>query len=152
MGRPAMSVSVTAKHLTESEKNIKIETEENLKGSTDKLIPPDDLSTPQKDIFRYIVDCLKESGILGNLDVFVLTECSICIDRMREIEKQINENPKMMTSNVLLNAKEKYTKNFFRCCNELCLSPQARAKMANINVQAHQNGENPLLKLLMEDD
>ena len=39
-------------------------------------------------------------------------------------------------------------KDFFRCCNELGLSPQSRAKLANINVQAAQQEEDPLLTLL----
>lgn len=151
MARPAMSASVTSKHLTETEKRIKTETEKNLKGASDKLKPPSYLTAPQKEIFCYIVEYLKESGILGNLDVYVLTECSICIDRMQEIERRINKNPDYMTSPSLLAAKDKYTKSFFRCCNELCLSPQARAKMANINIQS-QKEENPLIKALMEDD
>ena len=151
MARPAMSAAVTSKHLTDDEKRIKTETENNLKGTADKLKPPAYLTAPQKKIFRYIVDYLKESGILGNLDVYVLTECSICIDRMQEIERRINTNPDYMTSPPLLAANEKYTKNFFRCCNERCLSPQARAKMANINVQS-QKEDNPLIKALMDDD
>ena len=47
-------------------------------------------------------------------------------------------------------SKEKYTKDFFRCCNELCLSPQSRAKLANLNVQAQE--EDPLMKALMLND
>ncbi len=146
-----MSASVTSKHLTEAEKRIKTDTEKNLRGAADKLKAPSYLTAPQKKIFRNIVDNLKESGILGNLDIFVLTECSVCIDRMQEIEKRINTHPEQMTSSALLAAKEKYTKSFFRCCNELCLSPQSRAKMANINVQA-QKEENPLFRALMDDD
>lgn len=151
MARPAMSANVTSKHLTDDEKRIRTETEDNLKGTADKLKPPSYLTAPQKKIYKYIVSNLKASGILGNLDVYVLTECSICIDRMQEIEKRINTSPESMTSPALLAAKDKYTKTFFRCCNELCLSPQARAKMANINVQS-QKEDNPLIKALMEDD
>lgn len=151
MARPAMSANVTSKHLTEDEKRIRTETENNLKGAADKLKPPSYLTAPQKKIYKYIVSNLKAIGILGNLDVYVLTECSICIDRMQEIEKRINASPESMTSPTLLAAKDKYTKTFFRCCNELCLSPQARAKMANINVQS-QKEDNPLIKALMEDD
>ena len=49
-----------------------------------------------------------------------------------------------------MSAKDKYTKSFFRCCNELCLSPQSRAKMANINLQGKE--DSPLIKLLNDDD
>ncbi|MDE7105306.1 MAG: P27 family phage terminase small subunit, partial [Ruminococcus sp.] len=121
MARPAMSAKVTAKHLTNDEKSIKIETENKLKGSSDKLKPPLHLTAPQKKIFKFIVKNLESSGILGNLDVYVLTECSICIDRMQTIERQINENPKLLFDSALIATKDRYAKNFQRYCNELCL-------------------------------
>ena len=51
----------------------------------------------------------------------------------------------------LVRLKETYTKAFFRYCNELSLSPQSRAKLANINAQAAAE-ENPLLKVLSDDE
>ena len=53
-----------------------------------------------------------------------------------------------ITDRELMNAKDKYTKDLYRTCNELSLSPQSRAKLANINVQANQQEEDPLLNLL----
>ena len=102
----------------------------------------------RKKIFKYIVKNLGASGILGNLDIYVLTECSICIDRMQTIEKNLNEKDSL--DPVLIGMKEKYTKAFFRYCNELCLSPQSRAKLANMNLSEKE--ENPLLIILNDDD
>ena len=48
--------------------------------------------------------------------------------------------------------KDKYTKDLYRCCNELCLSPQARAKIGSLAVQAAKQREDPLLKALRDDD
>lgn len=146
MARPAMSASVTAKHLTNEEKNIRLETETRLKGSADKLKPSKHLTTSQKKIFRFILSNLESSGILGNLDNYVLDECSICIDRMQTIEKQVNENPELLSDSSLMATKDRYTKAFFRYCTELCLSPQARAKIANLSLQGKE--ENPLMELL----
>ena len=72
------------------------------------------------------------------------------LDRMQEIESRINQDPELIISDKLLQVKERYTKSFFRCCNELCLSPQSRAKMGNLNLQAKE--ENPLLKVLSDDE
>ena len=55
------------------------------------------------------------------------------------------------TNPALVRTKDSYTKAFFRYCNELSLSPQSRAKLANINLQA-SNEENPLIKALMDDE
>lgn len=145
-----MSSKTTAKHLTKSEADIKSSTEEKLRGAGDKLKPPKYLTTPQKKIFKFIVKELEACEILGNLDVYVLTECCIALDRMQEIEKRINEKFEQISSTALMTAKDRYTKSFFRCCNELCLSPQSRAKMGNLNLQAKE--ENPLINVLLEDE
>ncbi len=150
MARPAMSAAVTAKHLSSAEKEAKTEVETNLRGKADKIKPPSYMTSAQKKIFRFIVHELEESQILGNLDIYVLAECSICIDRMQSIERKINSEPEQLNNSSLMSAKDKYTKSFFRCCNELCLSPQSRAKMANINLQGKE--DNPLIKLLNDDD
>lgn len=150
VARPAMSAKTTAKHLTEAEKASKLSVEEKLRGSANKLKPPKYLTTSQKKIFRFIVGELAASQILGNLDIYVLTECCIALDRMQEIERLINEHFEQIASQTLMSAKDKYTRSFFRCCNELCLSPQSRAKMGNLGLQAKE--ENPLIKALSEDD
>ena len=41
---------------------------------------------------------------------------------------------------------------FFRICNELCLSPQARAKLANINANAEAEKVDPLLSIIRGND
>ena len=52
----------------------------------------------------------------------------------------------------IMSTKEKYTKDFFRCCNELCLSPQSRAKIANISSQNNAYADDLLLRALRGDD
>ena len=137
-----------SKNLTKEEVEIRTETEKRLKGKSNKISPPDYLSKEQRKIFRNIVKELNESGILGNLDIYILSTCAISLDRIQTIENMINEKPKLISDKDLRLANDKYTKDFFRCCNELSLSPQSRAKFANINMQAQQDKEDPLLKVL----
>lgn len=148
MGRPCKNVSMQAERsLNKDEAAGRLDAENRLKGSSDQLVPPDYLTEEQAAIFNYIVSNLEASGILGNLDLYVLTECSICIDRMQDIERGMNRNG--LSAN-LVRLKDSYTKAFFRYCNELSLSPQSRAKLANINAQADSG--NPLEELLSEED
>lgn len=149
MSRPCKSAKVlTECSQTKDEIQDRINTENRLKGKGDKISPPSYLTPNQKKIFKYIVDQLKESGILGNLDVYILTTCSIALDRIQEVERLINKKDEDISLRELLRIKEVYTKDFFRCCNELSLSPQSRAKLSNINLQAKQEREDPLLKIL----
>ena len=148
MARPSKSVKTTSKNLTKEEKEKRQETEEILKGGADKITPPKHLNARQKKIFNNIVDELKSSGILGNLDVYILATCSIALDRIQEIEKMINKDSTLIRDKDLRLSKDTYTKDFFRCCNELSLSPQSRAKIGNINMQKEKEKQDPLLKLL----
>lgn len=148
MGRPAKSIEVQTRHNTKAETQARRDTEKMLRGADNKLRPPKYLSGSQKKIFRGIVTELKESGVLGNLDVYILTQCAIAIDRLQMIETMINIAPERITDKDLLSAKDKYTKDLYRCCNELCLSPQARAKIGSINIGANKEKNDPLLQIL----
>lgn len=151
MARPAKSVKVMSKNLTKEERESRLKTEKKLKGKANKIIPPSYLTENQKEIFSNIVYELEESGVLGNLDIYILSTCAISLDRIQTIEKMINEDPELMTDRDLRLANDKYTKDFFRCCNELSLSPQSRAKFANINLEAEKEKGDPLLKVLRGD-
>lgn len=148
MARPSKSVKTMSKNLTKEEIQVRLQTEDKLRGAADKISPPSHLIARQKKIFNYIVEELEASGILGNLDIYILGTCAIAIDRLQQIEKLINKNIENLYDKSLMSAKDKYTKDFFRCTNELSLSPQSRAKLGTINMQAKQQEEDPLLKLL----
>jgi hypothetical protein len=86
------------------------------------------LNERQQAVFNFIVDELKASGILSNLDVFILDTCSIAIDRLQYIESMINDNPELLMEKQIMTTKEKYTKDLYRTINELSLSPQVKSK------------------------
>lgn len=151
MGRPAKAVNTMSKHLSKAEMEERREKENSFKGKSDKIRPPTYLSASQKKIFRYIVKELEASEILGNLDIYILSTCSIAIDRLKEIETMINGDSKLLLSKELMSAKDKYTKDLYRCCSELSLSPQSRAKLANINVNTQKDKADPLLEALKND-
>lgn len=151
MARPCKSVATISKNLTKEEKAIRLMHEENLKGSSE-LLPPGYLNDRQKSLFEFIIAELENAGILCGLDTYMLETCVIAIDRLQEIETKINNNFDLIMDSKIMGAKDKYTKDLYRCCNELSLSPQARAKLANINLQAKQNSEDPLIKLLSGDN
>ena len=148
MARPTKSVNTTSKNLTKEEKKIRQETEQKLRGQDDNITPPTYLHARQKKIFNYIVEEMKASGILGNLDIYILSITSIAIDRIQEIEKKINKDSELLKDRALMATKDKYTSQFFRGCNELSLSPASRAKLGNINLQQKEKEADPLLQLL----
>jgi P27 family predicted phage terminase small subunit len=150
--RPCKSAATMSKHLTKEELQARQEQEERLKGLADKIKPPAYLSKAQKKIFKYIVHELKASGILCNLDIYILTACSIAINRLQEIESLINKDISNLYNKDLMASKDKYTKDLFRCTSELSLSPQSRAKLGNLNLQTKQDQEDPVKAALRGDD
>ena len=148
MVRPSKSVEVMSKHLTKEEIRIRSENQDIVKGNSDNIVPSQKLNENQEKLFDFIIDELKASNILSNLDRFILTKCVISIERLQYIENIINKKPQVMMNKDLMSAKDKYDKDFYRCCNELCLSPQSRAKISNINQSVKDKEEDPLLKAL----
>lgn len=153
MSRPCKPISeVAGNPETIAQAKARQESENRIKGKDDLIIAPEYLTEDQKNIFNYIVNGLRSAGILGNLDLYVLTLAAVSIDRITDIETQINEDPQLLLESKLMAAKEKYSKDFFRCCNELSLSPQARAKISIANVKAIKENRNPILDVLDDDD
>lgn len=64
----------------------------------------------------------------------------------------VNDIPEYLFDSALMGARSRYQSDMWKGCSELCLSPQARAKIGSLAAQAVKQKEDPLLKLLMDDD
>ena len=148
MGRPAKTISTNSRHNTKKDVEIRKAAEEKTRGGMDKLIPPRYLTKEQKVIYKYIVDNLKEAEILGNLDHYILAMTAVTIDSIIQFDKAMNQVEDIMEKSKLIAARNNLAKDFFRCCNELSLSPQARAKISIANIKTIKDNQNPLLEVL----
>ena len=149
MARPCKAIAVQTGAKTKEETQRREENEEAVSGGKDKInkatMP---LSPRQKKIRKAIVKELE--NILTNVDGYIVDQCCIAIDRLQEIEREINENGEKMYQKNVIAAKKQYFTEFTRLCNELSMSPQSRAKIAN--ALPAKLGESPLMKLLSDDD
>ena len=155
MARPAKSITIKTGLMTKDEINKRLEYEMKLKGESDNIRPPSFLTPKQNEFFEGIVNYLEPSGILSNLDIYILAQTAITIDRIQTCEAHINENGVVDlegNANPHIKIKNSYMKEFFRLCNELSLSPQSRAKLANMNYVAETEKTDPLLSILGGDD
>lgn len=152
MARPAKSTRVKTGTITKEEEAVRTAIEDHLRGNISKLEPPDNLTEDQKEIFEFIVEKLADAEILSALDEYVLCSTVIAISRLRQIEKMVNDIPEYLFDSALMGARSRYQSDMWKGCSELCLSPQARAKIGSLAAQAVKQKEDPLLKLLMDDD
>lgn len=149
MARPCKSAKVlTECSQTKEEIDERVQKEDLIRGKADKLKPSMELTESQLYLFNFIVNELKASEILSNLDIFLLTKAAIAIDRLHYIESIVNKNPKALFNKDIMSKKDSYDKDFYRCCNELCLSPQSRAKIANININTKNAEEDAVIKAI----
>lgn len=149
MARPSKAAAVMTGKIGKEQREKRIEEENRIKGNCDKLVPQEYLTDDQKKLFQYIMKELEESKILGNLDLFVLSKAAITIDRVQKMEQKINESENLELNNTFRSTLDMYSKEFFRCCNELCLSPQARAKIAGMKIVKQE--EDPVRKVLSDN-
>lgn len=152
MARPAKAIAAKTAKISKDETEQRLQIEDQLRGRSDKLLPPLYLTDEQVEIFNYVLEELNEAKVLGNLDLFALSQLSICVDRMQEIEKEINENKTMLLDKTLMQTRDRYSRDFIRLCNEFCMSPQSRAKLSISTVKPGQEKKKTLMELLNEDD
>lgn len=151
MARPAKSVKVKTGAISSAESDARTEIEDKLRVK-EPLVAPNELTDEQTKIFEFITNALVSADILSGLDVYAMSNFCIAIDRLRTIETMVNDNPEYMFDTALMSARAKYESTMWRGCNEFCLTPQARAKIGSLAVQAAKQKEDPLLKALMDDD
>lgn len=151
MGRPAKSVSVKSGAIAAEDAENRKKTEEAIRGEAIPPDPPEYLTDDQREIFLFICEQLKESGILGKLDVYVLESTAVAIDRIHTINALVDNEPDLLANTALQNSRAKYQSDLWRGCNELCLSPQARAKLGGLAAQQAKKEKDPLLEALNDD-
>ena len=161
MARPAKAIDTNSMKMSKEERKEREENEKQLRGSNDNIKPFSYLNKRQRAIFKDILNNLNKN-ILSNLDTYLLNQTAITIERLESLEKAINEASRITDENgktkdkldvkliaSLKSVRDMYSKDFFRCCNELSLSPQARAK---ISINAIPEKKKTLMDILNEDE
>lgn len=152
MGRPAKPVVAGTGKIGKQAKNDRENAEKSLKGNAKNVQPAYKLTTSQAKVFKAIRKVLQDAGVLGELDAYVLTATAVAFARVQEIDLIVNENERLLFDKDRLSARDKYWSAFCRGCNELGLSPQARAKLGIVAAGNKSRENDPLAKLLAGDD
>ena len=148
MARPCKAINTQSRHNTKDEIKSREDTENKLRGLADKIKPPKNLTNSQKKIFKYIVNELKDSNILSNLDIYLLEKASKTIDRLQYIENKLDEDIDNLYDKELMKRRKEFSQEFFRICNELSLSPQSRSKIGSLILNANKDKQDPILSIL----
>lgn len=138
--------------------------EQDLKGNDDKLRDiPESLDTLGAKYYLYIIDELEISGILGNLDVFIIAQTADCLSKMEQLDEILKTTPLIYDTidkmgNVIpkehpaISAKMKYLGQFRALSTQLGLSPSSRAQLADMNMDKQESKDDALLRALANND
>jgi len=163
-GRPRSSASVK-KGRSESKEQLKIreEQEKRLLGGQEKISEiPDYLDDLAKAYYKFLTTELEIGGILSNLDIPLLEQTADCLSKIRQLDMLLNEEGLIIyrkdrggqlvsVENPAVKTKMQYLNQFKQLGTQLCLSPSARAQLAGLQLQAKQDEEDPVLKILRGD-
>ena len=147
MARQARTTGSIKKHLTKAEKETRQEIE-NIITEDIPLEPPADLTEPRQAIYSFIVSTLNDSGIIKKLDLEVIKQACITIDRLHQVDQLIDTEG--LTNSKLLTAKNQLFSQFLKVADLLMMSPQSRAKLGAVNVRSKE--KDPLITLLEDMD
>lgn len=147
-GRPAKAAAVSSGKIGGKRRTARIEAEAALRGAGDALDAPEWLNGRQREVFQYVVGEMEAGGVLGNVDLFILTYFSVAVERLECIERKINASGDALCDRELMAAKSKYSDDFKTGLRELSLSPQARAKLGSMAAAQKEKDADPVLRLL----
>ena len=144
-------------HLSKSEIETRKKAENKLKCNDNKVyITPKDITPEEQLLYKSLASELKASNILSNLDIPLLKTTVNAINLMNKCRQDIAVNGLLLKKedgstyrNPSTTIFKDYNVIFNKCQEQLGLSPQARAKLAQLNIKAQEEAEDPVLKLLM---
>lgn len=152
MARPAKPAEAGTGKIGNQKKTDRKNAENKLKGNAKNVQPAYKLTKNQRKIFNSIRKILDDAGVLGELDTYVLTATAVAADRLADVDLQVNEHPGLLLDKDVTAARGKYWSDFRQGCNELGLSPQARAKLGIVAAANKAKENDPLTKLLTGGD
>ena len=161
MGRPRKPASLKAgKSETKAHLDERNQIEVEMKGKDGKVDQvPDQLDDIGKTYYTFLVEELKVSGILSNLDIPTLTQTADCLSKMQQADEYIkregiiyetfdkvgNTIPK---EHPAVSIKLKYLSQFRALSTQLGLSPSSRASLSEMKIKAKEDDEDPVLQIL----
>lgn len=146
--------------MNSEQKEANIQEEKKLSGHNDKVYTaPDNLSEDAAEYYSFIVNELEISGILGNIDIPLLSQLAETLSYLDLCNAEINEkgllvngldrngDPKLI-ENPASQVKLKYLREFKSLSNQVGLSPSSRSQLVEMNVTKQSEEEDPVLQIV----
>lgn len=136
------------------------EVEMSMKGNENLIdMVPKHLDPMAQQYYIFIVEELRASGILCNIDIPLLEQTADCLSKIRQCDDLINSlglfyeeedryGHKRVVENVAVKTKLNLLTKYTQFCTQLALSPSSRAAIASKTIEAKEQSEDPLIQIL----
>lgn len=161
MSRPRKPAALKqGKSETKAHLNAREEVEQQLKGNADLLdTVPEQLDDLGKLYYTFLIEHLRASDVLSNLDIPMLTQTADSLSKMEQADAIIakegliwykydrdgNQEPK---EHPAVGTKQKYLNQFRALSTQLGLSPSSRASLAEMNMQQELEEKDPVMQII----
>lgn len=147
-------IDLNNSHISKEERKARKEAEDRLKGNS-KISnkPSDTLSSIGKEIYKNIIQIMP-NGFLTGIDAYIVEVVAEALARMKECQEIINESGLFIEGdeNNAVKTYEKYSKIFNSYSSKLGMSPKDRAALSCLILQDQDKKEDPLLKILGDEE
>ena len=158
MPKASKPVSMMNKHLSKDEVEVLKEAEAKVKTASDKVYEiPTDIIKSEQEIYKFIVEEMRDLDLLTNLDIERIKICANAVVNIRQARVLIRkyglvyEKPDgSLQKKPAVNVLKDYESIYSKCEKELCLSPQSRMALSKMIADIQTNSEDELLKILNE--
>ena len=161
MSRQRMPASLkTGNTETKKQKEERHAVEQSMRGGDDLVYHvPQHLDELAKMYYVFLIEELKNTEILSNVDIPLLEQTADCLSKIRECDDLIKQlglfyeeedryGNKKVVENVAVKTKLNLLTKYGQFSNSLGLSPSARASLASKKIEAKANESDPLLQIL----
>ena len=134
--------------------------ERQLMGNSDNVKSvPEYLTEEEQVYYKWLVEEIEICGIITNLDKPLLEQTANCLWVMHKCDMHIRANGVLASKsdrfglieekeNPSIKIKLAYQAKYSSLCNQLGLSPAARASLAGKKIEAKEDAADPLLQVL----
>lgn len=134
--------------------------ERQLMGNSDNVKSvPEYLTEEEQVYYKWLVEEIEICGIITNLDKPLLEQTANCLWVMHKCDMHIRANGVLVSKsdrfglieekeNPSIKIKLAYQAKYASLCNQLGLSPAARASLAGKKIEAKEDAADPLLQVL----
>ena len=147
MARPTTSAKLIKGAMTKDARAVRVAVENRFRGERYDETVPEEFDDDEARAYEWLCEVLRPADVLGEPDRHTMKLAAITIARLEKLDQMAREDPDLLLNKFYNGARNGYIAQYLKFCQQLCLSPGARAKVGSL-VKNQKAADDPLLRVL----